>query len=239
MTPANKILSLIALGIIAMFAAEVLPALAWWFPPLAIGVLRAYIIIESTRIKNNFPDDYGFAVNWTVGTSVLVAAYIAALWYRGTIGIDLFMSLQTCNIMLIGAELFYSKLSTLSPDRVWIDALQKQIDQYRQEIEGNRVAAETIDLLTEEIGNHKARIGSLESELAGDRLRIESLEMEIEKAHHALTVNSRAIGLGQRLLNGGVKFSAGTVIACPECGTVDLHGHRAKDMRCKKCETVI
>lgn len=244
----NRILLIIALGIVSMFAAEVRPDLAWWAPPLAIGVLRAYILIESSRLKNAFPKDKSFANRWSYASSGLVALYILALVVRGKIDWDLFMSLQAANVLLIGAELFYSRLSLIEPDRVKIGEQKDQIDQLLLEQKEDREAIELhletieaqsqtierisleIDKHSLEIENYKSRIGSLESESNTNRLTIENQKKQIEVNRLALEKAKEAIEIVTELRQGKSIGSAGIIWLCQE-NNYHTKGNRAKDKR--------
>ena len=128
-------IAIISLGIIASYLAEVMPDLFWAGPPLAFLVLRAYILIESSRLKNNFPSEEDFANKWSIWSSIISASYIGSLLWMEEIDLSLFTSLQATNILTIGAELFYSKLSLIEPDRVLIENQKDVIATLRTEIE--------------------------------------------------------------------------------------------------------
>ena len=257
----NRILSIIALGIVSMFAAEVRPDLAWWAPPLAIGVLRAYILIESSRLKAAFPKHEKFANRWSYASSVLVAFYIFALFVREKIGFDLFMSLQAANVLLIGAELFYSRLSLIEPNRVTIETQKDQIDTLSDEIGILNLRIETkeetigeymeeIDKLdkqielnslaiekhSDEIENYKSRIGSFESEQKADRLKIENQSNQIAQLKKQIETHSLDSELVAELRKG-IAGPTGIHWLC-DCNEPRFIGNKAKDKRliCNKCK---
>jgi hypothetical protein len=243
------VVAIFAIG--ASFATEVLPDSYefsrvqgyYWLMPLGIALSRLFIVAYTSTLKKLYPDEEHKFEIWAWTVTGLIAVYILHLWQFSANPIKpaVHWSLQLLNVVLVGAEFYYGRLMLKTKEVMYeetlkdeIAAAENTIKEYWQELEE----------LRPQIENHRQRIGSLESELDGYRtakefadLEIEGLRKEIEKAHASLTAHSKAIAIGQKVLAGELKGSAGKIVVCPNCHTPDFVGHRAKSKKCENCKT--
>lgn len=166
----------LGLGILSMALAEAFPVTGYYGLPLAIGVLRAYVIILSPFVKKHFPESSNIANGWMFGSTGLIAFYIYSLFIQEKIDFDLQLSLHTGNIMLVGAEWYYSKvLNKIENDkeRLENDRIEKENDLKRKQDDSLQ---SQIDQLKNQNDSQHQRIVSLESENDGLQLKVDSLK---------------------------------------------------------------
>lgn len=253
----DKISFIIGFGVVGMFVGEIsndLNQYAKHAPAIALGVLRAYMIYESSHVKRAFPEKTRFANTWQWLSFFVSALYILGLLIQDEIELPLFFSLQACNIMLIGAELHYSLRSLIAPDRATIETQSKRIEELEEEAKSNRETIEAnsskieeqrkeielnsleIKEHSEEIENYKKRIGSFESEQKADRLKIESQFNQIAQLKKKIETHSLDSELVAELRKG-IAGPTGIHWLC-ECNEPRFIGNKAKDKRliCNKCK---
>jgi len=237
-TNKKELYLIIGVGILSMFFAEVLPEFSWWMPALSIGVCRAYIIINTPAVKVIDSGSAKWANAWMVGSTILVAAYIITLFKTGQIDANLHTSLHVANIMLVGAEWYYSKKNGAQVDALTIHH-QKEIDSYQNKIDEKQKDFEAltnehqlkIDTLQMKIDTHHTRIVSLESENKGLQAKIENLKTENEP----LQKKAKAI---LKLIKKPVRLNKTTqAIICPHC--LELQSISAAQKAVEHCGQII
>jgi hypothetical protein len=197
-----QILSIIGFGVASMFLAESWPGLFWFAPAASIGILRAYIIIHGPDVRDRLGEDEGYAMQqrWTWGTTVLVAAYVCALWYREKIGLDLMISLQVANILLVGAELYYSHLKEANPMREQLEAMREKLAAVSEELRTER----------EQFAQAANDVASEREKLAGMSQQFEAAAKEVRTAQAKARKMSQAVAVDKYF----VRF-------CPNCATAN------------------
>ena len=128
------LLSVVLIGLGLVFAGEVAPDSAHFAPPLAFILLRGYVVMRGKDVRERTKDNT--ARWWTWGSTAIASAYIASLMFREIrpISIDYMISLQAANIMLVGAEIYYSILAAESPSKIKLKAFEIDFGKLETEI---------------------------------------------------------------------------------------------------------
>lgn len=208
-------------GVVFMFAAEVWPGFFFFAPPAAIGILRAYIIIHGPDIRDRIggDDGYVFEKNWMWGSTVLVGLYILALYARDKIDLDMMVSLEVANVLLVGAEMYYSHLKGGAPDKV-------------------REMSETIHKLREDVGTLSENLREKSDTIAEMSENLREKSENIGQMSETIDVNSDTI---RKTLAKVGKMSEVVRIGkynfrfCPNCATPNRWTSGKASHSCTKC----
>jgi len=212
MTQRSQIWTVIGVGVAGMFAAEVAPGWFSWMPPLAIGILRAYIIIHGPDIRERLGPDEGHAMasQWTWGTTTLVAAYVGVLWYRDVISDDLGISLQVVNILLVGAEIYYSHLK--------------------------RDPSDDAPDLSQALADSEAKVETISDELRKKSQSFEDMREQFETASRKLADAekvARMAGKKSLAMSRPVAVDKYYVRFCPTCARANRWTKKKESHRCE------